>query len=130
MFRSVLFATIALSLLFLTFPGCQTSNGDPLHTSSIEPEDSVSHAENQVATAAVEDLTPVQLTVYGMSCPLCASNVDKQLLRVDGVKAVDVDMSNGLVTVMVSRSNPPSAQSLAKAVSESGFTLIGEPQLP
>ena len=128
MFRSLSSSLLVPVVAAIVFAGCQKA--DTLHTSSIDHGSDLSRRAEQPAAGLVQATETVLLTVYGMSCPLCASNVDKQLLRIDGVKAVDVDLSSGLVTLLVSKSNPPSAASLAKAVSESGFTLVGEPQMP
>lgn len=64
------------------------------------------------------------LTVFGLSCPLCANNVDKQLMRVEGVTGVKADLKSGLVVVHLDPSNPPTRDDLANAIEESGFTLV------
>jgi len=63
------------------------------------------------------------LVVFGMSCPLCANNVDKQLLAVHGVKDVKVDMGTGHVRVGLDPAAGVTRQQLAAAVDRSGFTL-------
>lgn len=65
------------------------------------------------------------LTVQGLSCPLCASNVDKQLLKVPGVQDVSVDLGAGLVKVRFDPAAAPSEATLRKAVEDSGYTLAG-----
>ena len=69
-----------------------------------------------------EELT-ARLYVKGMSCPLCANNIDKQLLRVRGVQRVSVDLGTGLVLAKLAPANPPTREQLAGAIAESGFTL-------
>ncbi|HWB20190.1 MAG TPA: heavy metal-associated domain-containing protein [Phycisphaerales bacterium] len=95
-----------------------TSNSPlaPSHTSLGTASDSHSDAGTE----------SVVLMVHGMSCPLCSSNVDKQLLKVPGVQDVKVDLNTGSVSVKVSKSNRPTHQQLAAAIHESGFTLVGE----
>jgi copper chaperone CopZ len=84
-----------------------------------------------VADAAVTtDDDPIRggvavLTVYGMSCPLCANNVDNVLLDVPGVTGVDVDMGTGRATVRLDAKRPPTRAMLARAVEKSGFSLQG-----
>jgi copper chaperone CopZ len=85
-------------------------------------------ARSEAALAALQDETPIAaaqaiLVVHGMSCPLCANNVDKQLLDVPGVTAVQVDMSNGQVAVALAAGAGVSRKQLADAVHRSGFTL-------
>lgn len=63
------------------------------------------------------------LVVHGMSCPLCANNVDKQLLDVPGVSDVSVDMGTGEAKVWFKPGARVTRQRLADAVDKSGFTL-------
>lgn len=63
------------------------------------------------------------LVVHGMSCPLCANNVDKQLLDVAGVTEVLVDMGTGEVTLNLAPDVPVTRRQLVEAVDRSGFTL-------
>jgi len=63
------------------------------------------------------------LIVHGMSCPLCANNVDKLLMTVPGVESVRVDMGTGEVKVALAPSARVTKAQLAKAVDDSGFTL-------
>lgn len=63
------------------------------------------------------------LVVHGMSCPLCANNVDKLLMTVPGVESVRVDMGTGEVKVALAPSARVTKAQLAKAVDDSGFTL-------
>ena len=73
---------------------------------------------------APEDAKTFTLVVHGMGCPLCANNVDKQLLKVPGVEDVWVNLRNGQVVVAVSRQNPPTRDQLSRAVDQSGYTLV------
>jgi copper chaperone CopZ len=65
------------------------------------------------------------LRVNGMSCPLCAHNINLQLHDLPGVRGVHVDLGKGLVTVAMANSFPPSEQQLTKAIRDSGFSLVG-----
>jgi copper chaperone CopZ len=62
------------------------------------------------------------LWVRGLSCPLCAHNIDQQLKRVPGVLTVNVDLGTGKVVTTFEK-NRPSAAELAAAVDAAGFTL-------
>jgi copper chaperone CopZ len=77
-------------------------------------------------TITDQPVTPptATLVVHGLSCPQCASNVDKQLLAVKGVQQVNVNLGNGQVVVLVSKDQPPTGMQLADAVKKSGYTLI------
>ncbi len=76
--------------------------------------------------ASKEPLTSdgARLYVNGMGCPLCASALDLQLKRVQGVDAATVDLSKGQVDVALSGKSRPSPQRLADAVADAGFTLV------
>jgi copper chaperone CopZ len=69
------------------------------------------------------DAASATLVVHGMSCPLCASNVDKQLLEVAGVSSAKVDMGTGEVKVTFAPNARVTRQQLEFAVFKSGFTL-------
>ncbi|MEI7656442.1 MAG: heavy-metal-associated domain-containing protein [Phycisphaerae bacterium] len=82
-----------------------------------------------VADAATDD-KPLEgreavLTIFGMSCPLCANNVDKTLAAVPGVSMVHVDMGAGRARIAIDGSKPVTRRQLAAAVDRSGFTLKG-----
>jgi copper chaperone CopZ len=65
----------------------------------------------------------VVLTVHGLSCPLCANNLDGQLRRIDGVDEATIDLKTGAVSVRLGEDHSVSAGDLARAVEDAGFTL-------
>jgi len=75
--------------------------------------------------AADQPITAASATMWvkGLSCPLCANNIDKQLKRVPGVDSVRVDLGDGKVKVKLADAGRPTRRDLAKAVEQSGFTL-------
>jgi copper chaperone CopZ len=78
-------------------------------------------AKKKEAVAADE----VVLWVSGMGCPLCATNIDKQLERLSSVKSVDVDLGTGKVRVGMLAGKPhPSPARFGEAVEDAGFTLV------
>lgn len=83
-------------------------------------------ADTAALAADVEPITgsSATLIVHGMSCPLCANNVDKQLLTVPGVMSVNVDMGSGEVKVAFAPKARVTKAQLAKAVDSSGFSLV------
>ena len=64
------------------------------------------------------------LIVHGLGCPLCAHNIDKQLLALPGVETVRVDLGSGSVFVTMAAENGPTSEQLAAAVEQSGYTLV------
>jgi copper chaperone len=86
-------------------------------------------SSNRVDRSSLDDAGPitadtVTLVVHGMGCPLCANNVDKQLLAVPGVSDVRIDLGDGTVLVTLDEHNRPTRSQLARAVDDSGFTLV------
>jgi len=58
-----------------------------------------------------------------MSCPQCANNINHELKDLPGVQKVDVDLGTGLVTVRLAPHSSITAEELANAVHQSGFTV-------
>lgn len=63
------------------------------------------------------------VTVTGMTCRHCVMSVTEEVSEIDGVSAVDVSLSSGLVTVLADRD--VERDEIAAAVSEAGFELVG-----
>ncbi len=105
------FASCALAGLIAVTTGCASNETSRVDRSTFEQQGPI---ESETAT----------LVVHGMGCPLCANNVDRQLLAVPGVTDVSIDLGSGSVTVYLAESNRPTRSQLARAVDESGFTLV------
>lgn len=79
--------------------------------------------------AYLDDDRPIEgdrvvMTVHGLGCPLCAENINKTLAGLPGFAGSDVDMSTGFVTVRFRGEQRPSRADLARAIIDSGFTLV------
>ena len=61
-------------------------------------------------------------TVEGMTCGHCVQAVTGEVSALEGVTAVDVDLESGRVTVTADAD--PSADAVAAAVDEAGYTLV------
>ena len=59
--------------------------------------------------------------VVGMTCDHCARAVGKEIRKIHGVAAVDVDLVSGLVTV--TSSDGVDSATVAAAVDEAGYAL-------
>lgn len=108
--------SILLALTAMFTSGCASSGSAP--------------GASQSRSAAVEhDTRPIlassaTLTVRGMGCPLCANNIDRQLLKVNGVQRVQVDLGSGKVFVQFKTTNTPTRDQLGQAIVRSGYTLV------
>ncbi|OBB76772.1 heavy-metal-associated domain-containing protein [Mycobacterium sp. 852014-52144_SCH5372336] len=61
------------------------------------------------------------VTVTGMTCQHCAASVREELGEIPGVKAVDVDVASGAVTI--DSDAPVGADAIKAAVEEAGYKL-------
>jgi copper ion binding protein len=61
-------------------------------------------------------------TVQGMTCGHCVKAVTEEISALPGVSGVDVDLASGQVTVTAD--SDPSAEAVAAAVDEAGYTLV------
>ncbi len=63
------------------------------------------------------------IQVDGLSCPFCAYGIEKQLSAIDGVDSVVVDISKGLVNVVMQPNKRLDKEQAQQAVTDAGFTL-------
>nr|VTP04317.1 Copper chaperone CopZ [Mycobacterium riyadhense] len=68
-------------------------------------------------------MSTMTVAVAGMSCGHCASSVREELGHVSHVKAVDVDLASGMVTI--DSDGPVDAGAIKNAVEEAGYQLAG-----
>ena len=61
----------------------------------------------------------VVFRVPGMSCDHCVATIESAISRLDGVTAVDVDLTNGIVTVK----GTPDELALALAIEDCGYDV-------
>lgn len=63
------------------------------------------------------------VTVSGMTCGHCATSVREEVGGLPGVRAVEVDLASGLVTIDSDNQLDPSA--ISDAVAEAGYAVAG-----
>jgi copper ion binding protein len=63
-----------------------------------------------------------QYTVAGMTCGHCVAAVTEEVAKIEGVTAVDVDLTTGAVTVQ--SIEPIDASAVAEAVDEAGYSVV------
>ncbi len=64
-----------------------------------------------------------RLGVDGLACPFCAYGIEKQLLRIEGVEALEVDLESGVVVMTVRDGAALDESRVRAAVEAAGFTL-------
>lgn len=112
-----LFVALATGALMLT--ACASSR------ETASTDDSATTAQ----TISVSDSTPITaqnatLTISGLSCPLCAENVNKSLAGIEGVSVVGSDIGKGKVEIAMLGKTDPTRGQIARAVRDAGFTLV------
>ena len=65
--------------------------------------------------------TTTTVTVTGMSCGHCAASVREEITEIPGVRAVEVDVTSGMVTIDSDSVVEPSA--IRSAVEDAGYQL-------
>ncbi|MGD9688936.1 MAG: heavy-metal-associated domain-containing protein [Phycisphaerales bacterium] len=111
-----------------TTSGSTTRTESVVETAKPARTEGLIHARTAADTEYLRSREPItadRLTLYvdGMGCPLCVTNVDKQLLRLKGVKNVQVDLGAGTVEVALAGPDRPTPHRLSEAVTDAGNTL-------
>jgi len=121
---------LPVAALSLTLLGaCASSSTPTAQSGGATEENAVVHHVSDADIKAAHAETPINgksavLWVNGLGCPLCATNIDLVLDRVSGISNVKIDLASGKVSLDVDSAKPPTAARLAKAVEDSGFTLM------
>jgi copper chaperone CopZ len=106
----LILALFAFTILFIA--GCATTQSNSNGGVALRDDDTAIDAPSAT------------LVVHGLSCPLCAHNIDQQLMRVRGVDSVMTDLGEGEVYLGLAESPKPTRAQLARAINEAGFTLV------
>jgi len=75
-----------------------------------------------IGVAEEAKLPTTSIQVDGLSCPFCAYGLEKNLKKVHGVEAVNIDMKTGKATVTMKKNMNVTNQSLRQAVKKAGFS--------
>lgn len=102
-------------LLVTVVMACGACSSGPAPVASVPAEAAMDDSRVQGRVAV--------LTVYGMSCPLCAGNVTQSLSDVPGITNVALDLSTGEARVTLDGTAQVTRRQLAQAIEKSGFTL-------
>lgn len=64
------------------------------------------------------------LIVHGLACPSCAVGVERQLRQLGGVKAVEMDVTTGVVLLEIEPEKAPTRAEIKDAVRYGGGVLV------
>lgn len=106
----------AVAMLMMVVPsmavvGCQAGQGGE------------SEAWMSLSRSAEAGEPVAELWVKGFACPFCATKLDTQLMKIQGVEEVAIDLGTGRTLVLFDAAASAERESLAGAVKEAGFTL-------
>lgn len=122
-------ALLLVSLASLPLVACSSGSGGAT-SGEVDEGNPINHEVSAADIASAKSTAPIAgdratLYVNGLGCPLCASNIDRQLERVKGVDTVAVDLSVGKVDIAFKPgAERPSPARLGEAVEDAGFTLV------
>ena len=77
-------------------------------------------SSNQPAPTAAPTTT---LEVSGLGCPLCGTNADRSIIRIDGVTDARTDLSTGEIRVWTEPGADVDPEAIDEAVRDAGFTV-------
>lgn len=77
-----------------------------------------------VSVTSWAETTLYVIRVDGLACPYCAYGIEKKFNKIKGVKFVDIDLNNGIVTVRAFDVTLDE-QKLKKLFRDAGFTYRG-----
>lgn len=110
-------ALCALSTLLVA--GCATTEIDRSPQINPVPGD----ARPELSDLPVMLEQDAELVVFGLSCPLCASNLETQFRRIPGIAGHRMDLDTGIIHVQVRQGGFVPAASVKRAVEDAGFSL-------
>lgn len=122
-------ALVACAAMIALAAGCASPKGSSGGSGGNYEENAVVHTASPAEIAATRSREPMTadaalLYVNGLGCPLCATNIDMQLLRLRGVESATVNLGNGTVLVTLGGGRRPSPHDFSETVLDAGFTLV------
>lgn len=123
--------TLTLLPLIAILAGCATSTDQRNNQAARQPDQQPDHGQDHSSHTSDTEFTSTEplagesasLTVTGLSCPQCASNLSLNLKDLPGVTDARINLGTGAIALDFGITSP-SPKQLADAVADSGFTLI------
>ncbi len=117
---------VGLACMLMAVGGCASGRGG----AQGPEEEGVIHRATTEETKSLDSRAPMTsagalLYVNGLGCPLCATNIDRLLLRKRAIDTAIVDLGQGTVLVgFAAGHDKPSPHQLKEWVKDAGFTLV------
>lgn len=116
-------AALAIGLPLVGLTGCATTD-DPTTVEPATAPDTATAPTDEV-NYELWGLDVVKLKANGMSCPLCAHNLDKQFERIPAVKKIHTDLGTGEIFIGLDPDQPaPDANLFWEGTKDAGFTPV------
>lgn len=80
-----------------------------------QPQDSAAQAQSQGETVTV--------SVNGLVCDFCAQSIQKVFKKRDAVQSVNVDLDNGLVTIVMKPGQTLDDDTVTKLIRDGGYSV-------
>ena len=75
-------------------------------------------------------LASMKVTVNGMVCSFCAQGIEKSLLKLDGTKAVLVDLKKKVVVVEPKEGKSLNEKEVRQEIIDSGYDVVNVETIP
>ncbi|HPY96805.1 MAG TPA: heavy metal translocating P-type ATPase [Candidatus Cloacimonadota bacterium] len=111
-------AEIAMAISSVTV----VTNANRLRMMKIMPELDIAHEEEEIVEGEIE-MAKTQFKVEDMTCNHCKMRITKATEVLDGVKSIEVDLDNKLVTFDFDESKIKADQ-IKSAIEEAGYTPV------
>lgn len=64
----------------------------------------------------------IRIRVDGLSCPFCAYGLEKKLLKIEGVNAIEISIDDGVALLTLDKGTEIAEETIRKEVKDAGFT--------
>jgi len=64
----------------------------------------------------------IRIRVDGLSCPFCAYGLEKKLLEIEGVNAIEISIDDGVALLTLDKGTGIAEETIRKEVKDAGFT--------
>jgi len=71
---------------------------------------------------AIAQEQQLEVDISGMSCKFCVRNVEKNLLKLDGIKQTTVNLDKGIARIVMTSGKQGDIQKIKELILKAGFT--------
>ena len=71
---------------------------------------------------AIAQEQQLEIDISGMSCKFCVRNIEKNLLKLDGIKQTTVNLDKGIARIVMTSGKQGDIQKIKELILKAGFT--------